>query len=787
MYWPKEGTETYGSIQVKLLCEVVMATYTLRTFTVKNLKLKKRTGSERNVYQYHYTNWPDHGVPDHPLPVLSFVRKSAMSNPPGAGAIICHCSAGCGRSGTYIVIDAMLKQIRHKQSINVVDFLKHIRSQRNYLVQTEEQYIFIHDAIVEAIESGETEIPLHLIGKYIQMLQTGGGLAENGLVNGAAGTTKQLGSNYSLMNGLCQSPANNLSVTNDQQQLISTSNSNLLMANATTTTSTNALQKSSLANSQATTVSRSRSSGQWSLLERQYRLAVSFKAKDFCVVSALKPCNRNKNRTHDLIPLEAHRVHITPKPGADGSDYINATFLMGFNHLHEFIVTQHPIQETFSDFWQMVYDHNSRTIVLLTQMGAPNDPTNNNNSEFPQFWPQKEDEVDYGSFKVKLIQESTLMKAENGGMIITRDFIMRSNQDDYELQTRIIHCPGWPECCGPLSAVFDLIQVVNEAAQQASQNQRHADGGHQRSETVTVGQEHEPQNGGPIIVVDKFGGTEASTFAVLTTLFKQINYESHADVYMYAKLAHLRRPAIWPSQDDYLFLYRAIENYATNLLQKQQQQQQASDSKQATAASLTAPISMANLHHHQTMTLDRHRAHKSSPSINKSSTMRRNTSSNQKHPQQQHQQQQQPQQQQASFVNYPTTPTSAPSVGAKHMMVMNNRQHTFGGGELMPSNKQQNQPRYHHQQQQHQTLDHNHNTLQYSPALVMQVNSGTLMGGSNKQMPKGSPYNSAASIGAGSHQHLLATSATNGRPVAAVSSNQATMNQPDHYNLYSIQ
>ena len=47
--------ETYGNIQVKLLQEVVMATYTLRTFNVKNLKLKKKNVAERTVYQYHYS------------------------------------------------------------------------------------------------------------------------------------------------------------------------------------------------------------------------------------------------------------------------------------------------------------------------------------------------------------------------------------------------------------------------------------------------------------------------------------------------------------------------------------------------------------------------------------------------------------------------------------------------------------------------------------------------------------------------------------------------------------
>ena len=95
-----------------------------------------QVGIVREITQYHFTDWPDFGVPEDASSMLKFVRRVRRATSPTHGPVVIHCSAGVGRTGTFIAIDVMLQKMSAKESLNVQEFVCRMRAQRAYMIQT---------------------------------------------------------------------------------------------------------------------------------------------------------------------------------------------------------------------------------------------------------------------------------------------------------------------------------------------------------------------------------------------------------------------------------------------------------------------------------------------------------------------------------------------------------------------------------------------------------------------------------------------------------------------------
>ncbi|ELT92742.1 hypothetical protein CAPTEDRAFT_110216 [Capitella teleta] len=116
---------------------------------------QKGSNGARHVTQYHYTTWPDHGVPSHATALWRLFRKlTHVAN--NTQPIIVHCSAGVGRTGTLIAMDHLLDQASKENGIDVYACVTALRQSRMNMVQSVEQYKFIHLAVLEAHTVGST-------------------------------------------------------------------------------------------------------------------------------------------------------------------------------------------------------------------------------------------------------------------------------------------------------------------------------------------------------------------------------------------------------------------------------------------------------------------------------------------------------------------------------------------------------------------------------------------------------------------------------------------------------
>ncbi|VDO07815.1 unnamed protein product [Rodentolepis nana] len=536
------ATTTYGQITVSLMESVELAYYTIRTFTVQ----KSGCREKRDVRQLQFTAWPDHGVPNHPAPLLMFLRRVNAEFVPEAGPIVVHCSAGVGRTGAYIVLDILLQQMHHENAVDVLSVVTQLRSQRNFIVQTEEQYVFIYEALLEAALSGNTELP-----------------------------ARQLrGHWHKLMVPCCP-----------EDELLQTQNSDSdPLANTGL-----ALEFDQLVNQTVGPVA--------SLVAHQSPGGLLACGDDYCdtsgdIASGAISVNIPKNRGgFEVIPCESNRVKLSPIRGVEGSDYINASYIDSYRLRSAFIATQTPFPAFVEDFWRMIWESGSCIIVQLDPYDFDKEPP---------YWPTEE-AARYGflvaeplatyDMTVYVLREFRLTDAKSGQSRIIRLFeasqlslligrVLVSSRHLNRDPSDVTLPPSLPPLAEWLPNRLSSNNTPSFGFMSGGNNYYRSTSSDSQKKNVfdeltcqkaavnlidLIEQVHKTQEQfgleGPITVHCRTGTGYTGIFLMLSILFERMRIEGVVDAFQTTKLLWWQRRGLVESSTEYAFCYATALEY----------------------------------------------------------------------------------------------------------------------------------------------------------------------------------------------------------------------------------
>ncbi|XP_077981239.1 receptor-type tyrosine-protein phosphatase epsilon-like isoform X1 [Glandiceps talaboti] len=445
-YWPDqtEGEQLYGDISVKNVREEVFVDSMIRTLHVKKVDQTK----VREIKQFHFTVWPDMGVPQYPSAVLSFLRRIRAYNPSNAGPLVVHCSAGVGRTGTFITIDSMLEMAEAEGKIDIFNFVYQARQDRMNFVQTLDQYEFTYTAVLEATVFGNMEIPTADLRMKLTVLK----IKDKGTKLSA------LDKEFRVLNEVCCLP-------NDSE-----------------------------------------------------------------CSDGRRTKNKNKNRYTDVIPIDRCRPLLTTPVDIEGStDYINASFLTAYTRKDAFLATQMPMSHTVVDFWRMVYDYKTNTIVMLNDMDSED-------MRSGQYWCD-EDSVRYGPFEVEVTQ------IQDNDDIIERSITL-TNHSSKRHQTAVkrtithLQLTTWPankEIPYSPSVMSEMLTLVEKAQQQTGDNR--------------------------ITVHCRNGLGRSGVFCAFFAVYEQVKMEQIVNVFQAVKTIRENKPQMVETVAQYQYIYDAILAY----------------------------------------------------------------------------------------------------------------------------------------------------------------------------------------------------------------------------------
>ncbi|CAL1278594.1 unnamed protein product [Larinioides sclopetarius] len=156
VYFPQStlvSQQPYGDFQVSLVKKDVYEFYTISTLRL--LDLEKNLF--RDIAHLWFTGWPDVGVPKDPSSLITFVQQCRPFINCNSGPSVVHCSTGTGRTGVFLALDICMREYDESRSIDILQVISQLRRDRGGAVQNKDQYILIHEAMLEYISRVENQ------------------------------------------------------------------------------------------------------------------------------------------------------------------------------------------------------------------------------------------------------------------------------------------------------------------------------------------------------------------------------------------------------------------------------------------------------------------------------------------------------------------------------------------------------------------------------------------------------------------------------------------------------
>ncbi|XP_077462842.1 receptor-type tyrosine-protein phosphatase C isoform X2 [Stigmatopora argus] len=299
-YWPSfdPETEVFEEFVVKVNSEEQFPDYSIHHLNLTN----RKENSEREVAHIQFISWPDHGVPEEPHLLLKLRRRVNAFKNVFSGPIVVHCSAGVGRTGTYMGIDAMMECLEAEGKVDIYGYVFNLRKHRCLMVQVEAQYILIHQALLEHNQFGETEISLSELHSALSMLKQ----------NNYANETTLLMDEFDRLPTYKNWKTFNAGVTEENQK-------------------------------------KNRCP---SVIPYDYNRVLLRLGEKWSQDSS-------QDEEHEGESFDSEEDEETTK-------YINASNIHGYWGPRRLIAAQTPLADTVADFWLMVYQKKVSTIVMLS-------------------------------------------------------------------------------------------------------------------------------------------------------------------------------------------------------------------------------------------------------------------------------------------------------------------------------------------------------------------------------------------------------------------------------------